>query len=145
MWLAAFSSNCPVKVAINYGEEKPFMFNINNDHTIPYLIERYTLPPIKQNLEFLVDCQRLQHNPTIDGLSIQFPSGSFEPLSAQSRIPITRFDIYNGFHYFEVKVENQPGGSSPFLSFGLGMRPYPQRHHVGWNQNSIGLHRYRFN
>ena len=140
MWLAAFSSNCEARIYTNYGDE-PFLFKINEDNTIPYLQDRYR-EPIEGELEFKIDNNRLVHSPRVEGLTIRFASGSYDPLSAQSNLPIHKLPLHNNYYYYEIKVLSQPAGASPFLSYGLAMRPYPQRHHVGWNRNSIGLHRY---
>ena len=140
MWLAAFSSNCPAQVEFNYGAQ-PFLYGIDENHSAPFLKKRFTEPCL-DNLRFQIETQTLVVLPIVDGFRIQFPLGSFDPISAQANLPITKFPKTRNIHYFEIKILGNPGGSSPFLSLGLATTPYPQRHHVGWNKNSIGLHRY---
>jgi hypothetical protein len=137
-WHASFSSSVPADIKMN--TDGPFLYQNIVDSGDKYEVEK--------EIEFSVRRTKgihqavVTYSPTV----ISFPWNILYGTCIQSNssfsdefYPITK----HGYYYYEVKVLQKPFGNT-FLSVGLAPKPYPTKHHIGWNLNSIGYHRYLY-
>lgn len=135
-WHASFSSSVPAEIKFN--TDGPFLYQKDTSDCGDALQN-------EKEIEFSVGKTKgihhtaVSYSPTL----ISFPRNILYGTCIQSNRPFSDefYPITNGYYYYEIQVLQKPQFNHTFLSLGLAPKPYPTKHHIGWNLNSIGYHR----